>query len=136
MRAVAVIVALLSTLVASTAALAHAGLVKAEPPDGSVLASAPTELRLTFNEPVVPLVVRLILPSGLTLAPRSVEVENATVVIAGYPPLASGTHVLSWRVTSADGHPVGGSLMFSVGSPRNFGDGCTEMRPPDRPLPQ
>ncbi len=74
-------------------------------------------LRLTFNEPVVPLVIRLILPSGLTLAPRSVEVENATVVIAGYPPLASGTHVLSWRVTSADGHPVGGSLVFSIGSP-------------------
>ena len=28
-----------------------------------------------------------------------------------------GTHVLSWRVISADGHPVGGSVMFSVGAP-------------------
>ena len=25
--------------------------------------------------------------------------------------------MLSWRVISADGHPVGGSLLFSVGAP-------------------
>ena len=27
-------------------------------------------------------------------------------------------------------------MMFWVGSPLNLGDGCTEIRPPDRPLPQ
>ncbi|MNC85314.1 hypothetical protein D3C83_09050 [compost metagenome] len=27
-------------------------------------------------------------------------------------------------------------MMFSVGSPRNLGEGCTEIRPPERPLPQ
>ncbi|MGN6461150.1 MAG: CopD family protein, partial [Pseudolabrys sp.] len=31
--------------------------------------------------------------------------------------LARGTHVLSWRVVSADGHPVGGALLFSIGTP-------------------
>ena len=31
--------------------------------------------------------------------------------------LADGTHVLVWRIVSADGHPVGGSLVFSVGAP-------------------
>ena len=31
-------------------------------------------------------------------------------------PLREGTYVLSWRVTSADGHPLGGSLLFSVGA--------------------
>ncbi|MBN9025613.1 MAG: copper resistance protein CopC, partial [Rhizobiales bacterium] len=30
--------------------------------------------------------------------------------------LARGTHVLSWRVVSEDGHPVGGTLVFSVGA--------------------
>ncbi|MCG5482007.1 MAG: copper resistance protein CopC, partial [Ensifer alkalisoli] len=28
--------------------------------------------------------------------------------------LGRGTHVLSWRVISADGHPVGGSVVFSI----------------------
>src|SRR5690606_21745319 len=32
------------------------------------------------------------------------------------PDLARGTHVLAWRVTSDDGHPVAGSLVFSVGA--------------------
>src|SRR5262245_59445087 len=32
-------------------------------------------------------------------------------------PLQRGTHVLSWRVISADGHPVGGALMFAIGAP-------------------
>src|SRR5262249_9186758 len=31
--------------------------------------------------------------------------------------LQRGTHLLSWRVISADGHPVGGTLMFSIGAP-------------------
>jgi copper transport protein len=32
-------------------------------------------------------------------------------------PLDQGTHALSWRVVSSDGHPVGGTLIFSVGQP-------------------
>jgi copper transport protein len=31
--------------------------------------------------------------------------------------LPQGTHLLSWRVVSADGHPIGGALTFSVGQP-------------------
>ncbi len=31
--------------------------------------------------------------------------------------LRRGTYVLSWRVISADGHPVGGSVLFSIGAP-------------------
>ena len=31
--------------------------------------------------------------------------------------LTDGTHVLVWRVVSEDGHPVGGSLVFSLGAP-------------------
>jgi copper transport protein len=31
--------------------------------------------------------------------------------------LKTGTHTLSWRVISADGHPVGGSIVFSIGRP-------------------
>ncbi len=35
----------------------------------------------------------------------------------GAGPAAAARHVLSWRVMSADGHPVGGALMFSIGAP-------------------
>src|SRR5207249_4829837 len=70
----------------------------------------------TFNEPVSPLAIRLFGPGGAPIALGAPTADNATVTIAT-PALQQGTHLLSWRVISADGHPVGGSLIFSVGAP-------------------
>jgi copper transport protein len=114
---IAAVLALLIPIAHTPQAHAHASLIKAEPADGAVVPTAPAVLTLTFNEPVSPLVMRLIGPGGETAALGTVVAENTTVTIAAPPGLASGTHVLSWRVISADGHPVGGSMMFSVGAP-------------------
>jgi copper transport protein len=116
-RGVAFVLALLASLAHAPHASAHASLVKAEPADGAVIALAPAELRLRFNEPVSPLVMRLIGPSGEPIALGAVVAENASVAIATPGNLRRGTHVLSWRVISADGHPVGGTLIFSIGAP-------------------
>jgi copper transport protein len=109
----AFVIALLTALAPSSAAFAHASLVRAEPADGALVAEPPAALRLTFNEPVTLLVMRLIGPDGTAMTPAA-SAENTTVTIKP-PALRRGTHVLSWRVISADGHPVGGSLVFSVG---------------------
>jgi copper transport protein len=115
---VAAMLAALSLLAApASPARAHAALVRAAPADGAVLAAAPPALTLTFNEPVSPLLIRLIGPDGEPIATPAVAAENATVTVAAPPNLKRGTHVLSWRVISADGHPVGGALMFSIGAP-------------------
>jgi copper transport protein len=106
---------LLASLAQAPAAWAHASLLASDPPDGVTLADPPANLKLTFNEPVSPLVVRLIGPSGAALTP-AFRAENSTLTIAP-PPLQRGSYVLSWRVISADGHPVGGAVMFSVGAP-------------------
>ena len=60
-RAVAAgFIALLIALALAGEAYAHASLVKAAPADGAVVPVAPAVLSLTFNEPVSPLVIRLI----------------------------------------------------------------------------
>jgi copper transport protein len=115
MRRLAFLMALLLAAAQASQAFAHASLVRAEPADGAVLAKPPPTLRLTFNEPVSPLVIRLIAPSGEVISPE-VAAENNTVALTP-PRLGQGSYVLSWRVISADGHPVGGSLVFSVGAP-------------------
>jgi copper transport protein len=112
-RPFAFLIALMTALAASGAAFAHASLVRAEPADGALVAEPPAALRLTFNEPVTPLVMRLIAPDG-TATTLAATAANETVTVKPAA-LKRGTHVLSWRVTSADGHPVGGSLVFSVG---------------------
>ena len=114
---VAGIIALLIALAHAGEACAHASLVKASPADGAVLPDAPAAMTLTFNEPVSPLVIRLLAPDGGSIPPRAVVAENNTITVGVPANLQRGTHVLSWRVISADGHPVGGALMFAVGAP-------------------
>jgi copper transport protein len=114
---VACFIALLIALAHTSEACAHASLVKASPADGAVVPLAPPVLSLTFNEPVSPLVIHLIAPDGEQIPPRAVFAENNTIAVTVPANLQRGTHVLSWRVISADGHPVGGSLMFSIGAP-------------------
>jgi copper transport protein len=116
-RAAALVLPLLILLASGGRVWAHASLVKADPADGAVVREAPATLKLTFNEPVSPLVMRLISPAGELIALGDVATENATVTIAAPPDLRRGTHALSWRVISADGHPVAGSLLFSIGAP-------------------
>jgi copper transport protein len=109
------LVVLVACLAQPPPARAHASLVGSEPPDGATLADPPASLRLSFNEPVSPLVVRLIGPTGEAVSP-AVKAENSTLTIAAPLP-RRGTYVLSWRVISADGHPVGGAVQFSIGAP-------------------
>src|SRR5690606_28014201 len=42
--------------------------------------------------------------------------EGAELRIALPPSLAEGSYIASYRVVSADAHPVGGSIVFSVGT--------------------
>lgn len=97
-------------------ASAHASLVKTEPTDGAMLQQSPNRFSLAFSEPVSPLVLTLVRPDGTPERLTSFRSDGQTLGIDNPQPLGSGTHVLSWRVISADGHPVGGSLLFSVGS--------------------
>jgi copper transport protein len=126
-RCVACLVALIVSLAPAPPAFAHASLVRSEPADGAVVAQPPASLKLTFNEPVSALVMRIIGPDGEIIAPANVAAENTNVTIIP-PPLRPGTHVLSWRVVSADGHPIGGSVLFAVGAP-SAGTGSANFSP-------
>jgi copper transport protein len=115
--AMALLLGLLSLLLQATGAFAHASLNATEPVDGVVLAAPPPAYSLTFSEPVSPLSLRLIKPDGTSVELGRFAVRDQTVRIEAPAGLGSGTHVLSWRVVSADGHPVGGSVVFSIGQP-------------------
>jgi copper transport protein len=97
-------------------ALAHAALVEAHPADGVVLDAAPTTARLRFNEPVAPLVVTLIDARGQARQDLAVTSRNEVVEIGLPADLSRGSHILSYRVTSGDGHPISGSVVFSIGA--------------------
>nr|WP_245214204.1 CopD family protein [Pararoseomonas indoligenes] len=97
-----------------TGAWAHASLVEANPPDGATLQGSPPSLALRFDEEVRLLDLHLVGPNGpVTLAGVAHGVGD--LLSARLPPdLPNGTYLASWRIVSADGHPVGGSLAFGV----------------------
>jgi copper transport protein len=115
MRLVVAVAALLLVVCGSNSAFAHASLVATEPRDGSMVAQAPNTVRLRFNEPVMPAVIRVIDAEGRIRDDAAVHATNETIEITLPTRLPAGTQVISYRVISADGHPVAGSMMFSVG---------------------
>ena len=96
---------------------AHASLVASKPDSGTVLAQAPSTASLSFNESVSPLLMKLIRPDGSSEELEDVLTQDQRVELALPPMETEGTYGLSWRVISADGHPVGGTLTFSIGAP-------------------
>jgi len=99
-------------------AAAHAVLLEAQPADGAVLAAAPAEIALRFNEIVTPVFVRVLDPAGQeVVGAGNATATDETVHLYLPASLRDGTYVVSYRVISADSHPVGASLMFAIGPP-------------------
>ena len=99
---------------AAVQASGHAGLSAAEPADGAVLERAPAAVVLRFSEPVTPIAIRLFDRAG-TRVELPATAEGETVRAALPPALPAGPYLVSYRVTSLDSHPVGGTIAFSVG---------------------
>jgi copper transport protein len=92
MRFAVAVAALLLVVCGSNSAFAHASLVATEPRDGSMVAQAPKTVRLRFNEPVTPAVIRVIDSDGTTRNDVAVHATNETVEITlpqGLPAWAS-----------------------------------------------
>jgi copper transport protein len=98
------------------AAWAHAALQSASPAPDSVNAAAPERIELLFDEPVQVLGLRLIDAAGQDHGPANApEVRDGQVLWLLPDPLPDGRYLVSWRVSSLDGHIIGGSYTFAVG---------------------
>jgi copper transport protein len=115
--ALAILVGVLA--LGTTAASAHATLESSSPADGQSVLTSPSEIRITFSEAVTTISGGL---SVLDADGKTVDVGNSevvggrTLVAPISETLSDGTYVATYRVLSADGHPVSGSLLFAVGA--------------------
>lgn len=103
---------------AAAPAHAHAVLVASDPIDGSTLTTGPARVSLTFDEPVrmVPGAVQVISSNGAKVDLGAGLASGGTVVELTLPEhLAKDSYTAMWRLISADGHEVTGSVSFGVG---------------------
>ena len=99
-------------------ASAHATLLSTTPAANSVVSQPPAAVLLTFTEPVSPITgkVRVTGPDGRADAGEP-RVEGTNLYINLGPNTPNGTYLVTYRVLSADGHPVAGAFTFSIGAP-------------------
>ncbi|MFD9288163.1 copper resistance CopC/CopD family protein [Streptomyces sp. NPDC060030] len=128
LAAVALLAALISmlfglVLAGASPASAHAALTGSDPQDGAVVATAPTDVTLTFSEQIAmgDDSIRVLDPSGKradTGAPRDLTSGGAVRYgVQLHSGLPDGTYTVAWQAVSADSHPVAGAFTFSVGAP-------------------
>ena len=109
--------ALATFALALPAARMHAHLTHAEPGVDSTVTTAPTEIRLWFNEPPeAPLSAATLLKADNTpLAVIKLRATDDSLSVAGpIPvPVEPGSYTVLWRTGSRDGHAVRGRYQFS-----------------------
>jgi copper transport protein len=115
--AVGVLFGVLVALLPATPAGAHAVLERSDPNSGQLLQSEPGSVTLTFSEQVRPVAgkIRITGPDGKRADQGKPTVTNHDLkipLLAGGP---EGTYLVSYRVISADSHPISGGFAYSVG---------------------
>ena len=115
-------VAALALVLCGAPAAAHAELISVSPADGEVLDAAPTEVVLTFSEPVSLTggSVR-VLDDDAEDVSTGTTMENETITAALADGLADGTYTVVFEVISVDSHRIGGASVFHVGAPTSEG---------------
>ncbi len=103
-----------------TPVLAHAMLVKTEPPRRAVLTQPPAQVRLWFNEAIEKDYASLAVfdegQAAVTEAQPHVAADDPKAIVLPIPELAGGKYTVKFRVLSVDGHVVDSSYDFTVKS--------------------
>jgi copper transport protein len=111
---------LVTALAVVPTASAHAILLSTTPANDSVVEAAPRSVALRFNEPVESAFgsVRIYDAQAKRVDNDRITRPNEKTVESGINgELADGTYTVTWRVVSADSHPVSGAFIFHVGHP-------------------
>lgn len=113
---ISVAVVLLAVLGAAPAA-AHSDLISSSPAEGANLNAPPSTVELTFNEPIGTIGLQLAARGPNGEVPLGEPTVAGTVVSAPWPQSAgAGNYTVAFRVVSADGHPISGTVPFSIAS--------------------
>jgi copper transport protein len=132
LTAAALGLAMLSVVLAPDSASAHATLKGTTPLSGAVARTEPTQIVFHFSESVEGNfgAIRVYdrsggrAEAGDAFHPGGRGSDLATHLKDGLP---KGTYTATYRVISADGHPVSGGLVYSIGAPSATGATVSQL---------
>ncbi|WP_283138012.1 copper resistance CopC family protein [Rhizohabitans arisaemae] len=103
----------------SAPANAHNVLIDSDPKKDSSVASAPRSVTLVFDQPARQGFAQVTVtgPGGTRWEQGPVKVSGAKVTSPIKPLGPAGKYVIGYRVLSSDGHPISGTVRFTLTAP-------------------
>jgi methionine-rich copper-binding protein CopC len=115
------VLGVLSTLMLALAgpALAHDELLTSSPADGSTVTKLPSTVTLVFEEPPAAGFTKMTVsgPGGASINSTGPQVVGARITESLKATTMAGTYVINFRIMSDDGHPVSGTIHFTLTAP-------------------
>lgn len=113
--------AVLCLILLPKAAFAHAYIVNSNPSQNEELKKAPPEIKIEFNEPIQKgfhsITVRNSSGERVDSGQTKIDPQNRKILTVKLNKnVKNDIYSAEWRVVSADGHPVSGTIPFSVGN--------------------
>ncbi len=101
----------------ATPALAHATVAGSDPAESSRLQAVPSKVTITFSEDVSAGAgfLKVVDGKGNTVSTGGATSTGRDVSVAMGSGLGDGSYIVSYRITSADSHPIDGAYAFVVG---------------------
>lgn len=98
-------------------ALAHATVAGSDPAESSRLTAVPAKVTMTFSEDVSVGAgfLKVVDSKGNTVSTGNATSTGRDVSVAMASGLGDGSYIVSYRITSADSHPIDGAYSFVVG---------------------
>jgi copper transport protein len=118
-RYAAFIILFIIALLQPSVMMAHASLIKSTPAPNSLFAVSPQQIALMFNERLENSLyyIKVINDEGQSVTSNKAQMDaRQTTVTLELPKLAEGTYLTTYHIVSADGHPIAGSYLFTVGT--------------------
>jgi copper transport protein len=130
-RIVALLCIAIGLFVPAPRAEAHAIVLSTEPAIDEVVPASPGSVIIRFNEPIEISfgALRVYSTDGDRVDAGDAEhIEGATeaVEVPLESDLPRGTYTVTWRVVSADGHPISEAFVFHVGAPGEKPEGIAD----------
>jgi copper transport protein len=101
----------------ATPALAHATVVGSDPAESARLQAAPSKVTVTFSEDVSlgGGYLKVVDSKSNIVSEGTAKTDGRNVTVPLKSGLTDGSYIVSYRITSADSHPIGGAYAFVVG---------------------
>jgi copper transport protein len=99
-------------------ALAHATVAGSDPAESSRLQAVPAKVTVTFSEDVTlgGGYLKVVDSKSNIVSDGTAKIDGRTVSVPLKSGLGDGSYIVSYRITSADSHPIGGAYAFVVGN--------------------